>query len=426
VDAIRFASTLALHPLISRLVRRIDGDWRRAQFAASAFPDLCATALSDLELHRSFDAVEALQEFARGLHSDGAFVGEHGAPGIVPLFFGARFLVHLHVWSDNLGVPHSHAWSGAYQVLKGTCVTGLFSFDETDRLDPKVRLGSLQLRELGLQKPGSTAKVEAGPATIHGQSYADRPGLSISIRTREDWDFLTYNYWHPGLAIETAFVDDVTTRQLKSLDALYLLKPAECWKALRAALRRADARTTFYLLRHAEAHFAPELDVHGLRREAAGALGRHAPVMIQALASIERANVFEARRKVLRDWDHRFVCSLLFLAPDHRAMTRLIREQFPRRDPDAYLRDCIVSMASTPWEGGRSLLGTPLDSDLASILRLMLKDDRPEAVLKGLAHQYDAADVRAREPLVRRAIETIRVLPLLRPLFRPSHRPAAA
>jgi hypothetical protein len=405
-----------LHPVLRELVSRVDREWQRANFSAADFPKIAADILDSGRVYRRLDPVDVLRDIGRGSRADGAFLGRHTAQGVLPLFRGARFAVHLHAWQNNVGDPHSHAWSGAYQLLQGTCVTGSFSFAEKSSLEPKLKIGQLRLNGLELQKPGMTIRVPAGAAYIHGQSYADKVGLSLSIRSEEKGNHLTFTYWRPGVALETNLVDDVADRQIKALDALHSMRSVECRRTLRSALRRADLRTAFLLLAHIRSRYAQDIDTEALSREASARFGTYASIVLGGLAAIDRKAFFERRREDLGKWDHRFICSILFLAENRAQVLRLIREQYPKRSPELFLSRTIVEMASAP-SGARTLLGTPVDPDLPVILALMLKDEQPESVLRRMAKDYRAEDLRVRAPLLRSTMRALRSLPVLRPLF---------
>jgi hypothetical protein len=406
-----------MRTVLNELVETVEAQWRRAQYAESAFADTAAEALIKGAPHKNLDIAGELADIARGDREQGEFVGSHSASEVIPIFWGARFGVYLHFWYDDIGNPHSHSWSGAYQVLAGTCVQASFSFEERLTIDPKFKLGALETTHLGLLSPGTTVRVARGPEMIHGLSYVDRPGIAISIRTHEEFGGLTLDYWAPGIAIETGFLDASTERRIKALNTLYAMDPSLCGQALKSALEAADFRTCFFLLRHSMMKFYEQVDVRASCASAAQAFGENADLVMGALAEFERDSLLRQRRKEVRDLNQRFLLSALHLAPTRSAVHRLVAEHYPGEDPKKFVLRNLLDMSSTPGKGGKTLLGTPDNRDLSAILGLLLDDDRTESVLARLEEEYDVTEIREKEALLREACQGIREQPILRPLF---------
>ncbi|HWB74806.1 MAG TPA: hypothetical protein VG755_07615, partial [Nannocystaceae bacterium] len=99
---------------VDALARRIDAGWRRVGFRQPAFSEVAAAALQELPAVGEIDAPELV---AAVLHDDGLRrVGGHASDTVVPLFEGDRFTITAHVWLDEIGQPHGHAWNGAFQI----------------------------------------------------------------------------------------------------------------------------------------------------------------------------------------------------------------------------------------------------------------------------------------------------------------------
>lgn len=406
-----------MQTILHELVKTVEAQWRRAHYAESAFADIAAEALVAMAPHKNLDIAGELAGIARGDREQEEFIGTHSASEVIPFFWGTRFSGYLHFWYDDIGNPHSHAWSGAYQVLAGTCVQASFSFEERLIIDPKFKLGTLETTHLGLLRPGTTVRVVRGPEMIHGLSYVDRPGVAISIRTHEDFGGLTIDYWSPGIAIETGFLDASTERQIKALNALYAMDPNLCAQALEAALGAADFRTRFFLLRHSMMNFREQIEVRASCTSAAQAFGEHADLVMDTLVEFERDSLLRQQRKEVRDLNQRFLLSALHLAPTRNAVHRLVAEHYPGEDPQKFVARNLLEMSSTPGKSGKTLLGTPDNHDLHAILGLLLDDDRTESVLARLEEQYDVAEIREKGDLLREACQEIRGQLILRPLF---------
>jgi hypothetical protein len=406
-----------MHPLIANLAKRISTEWLAANFTSATFSSIAAEALVKLAPHRHIDPIAILDEVVDAQFATGS-VGSHPSTTVIHLFKGPLFDICLHVWGDNLGEPHSHGWNGAFQVLQGACLHGSFSFREREVIDPRFRLGELRLKNLDVQRPGATVAVIAGQDLIHGQSYVDRPGMSVSVRAPYYGDELTLSYWAPGLAVQSAMADDLHERIKKGFDALYLLDARRCAQALRRALRKSDDRTIFRLLDHAQQKYGERINIAALFEGAARSLGKRARVVLGALHTISLKRSLELRREVATGWDARFLLGALYLSDNRRRLLKVLGQEFGTRFGVRQLGEQLVELASTPWRGGRTLLGTPVDPDLPEILGLMIEDDAESVVLAKLSRTHEPADLRRKKNLIRGAMEGLRGLPLLAPIFR--------
>ena len=400
------------------MAEELDRAWLARDYAAVDFARLSAESLIRARFGERFDIADVMAAIASSQFARHASVGQHGYSGIIPLLDGARFSVFLHAWYDDLANSHSHTWDGAYQVLLGTSVAALSTFIPETVIDPRFKLGRFSIDRLDILGPGATVAVDRGARFIHGLSYADRIGVAISIRTRAALGELTFDYWAPGLALESEQVDNTVTQRIKCLDALRLIAPARCAETLRSAIAGADFRSAFALLRHASTHFADVITTDELI-DSTGRFGDHATTIRGAIAEMHRIAALERTRKVVRDVDQRFLLCGLHLAPNRQALLDLMQRHYPDREPLQQIESCLVTMASTPGNGDQSLLDTPMNAEIPQLLALLLHDDRPEAILAGLEAHYEAADIRANAEVLLEACARLRALPLLRPLFTP-------
>ncbi len=417
----------AAQKLFGDLVRIVERDWRRVGYVQRDFPAIAVNALLEVAPHRNLDALGALAAIGAGDGSE-THVGSHASVQVIPVYGGPRFSMALHAWPDEVGTPHSHSWCGAYQVLSGTSISGSYAFTEQTPVDAKFALGSLERTRFEFLPTGSTLPVYRGHDMIHGLTYVDRLGISLSIRTNENPEWVTSEFLPPGVRVDLTKLDRVVQQQVKSLEALFAIDPDRAARALERLLRRADARSCFLLLKCAFEGFADFVDPRRLWQAAEPVFGANVTVVKDALAFFEKENVLRSRRAGLVDDDHRCLLAVLHMAQTRADVERLLAERAATRGlvetPAAFIARCVREMASTPAESGLTLLGTPRTSDFHVVLGLLLEDSRTETVLKRLEADYDPQEVRQLAPVVRQACETLRALPLLRPLFTGQAAPA--
>ena len=229
--------------ILDRLTERIAGERPEPRtFAAEAAGAFRRAGLHETLAERElFDIIFADGETAPAVH---------GGRQIVVLRSEAAFSVCGHLWADGYVCAHHHAWSGAYQVLRGEGLHVVYGFHEAERLDDGLCRGELIPLRAERIGPGTTVEVEPGPGMIHGFSYIPRSGLTVSIRSAPVPGFATTEYLHSGLAIEPGRTAAVVQQQGKALDFLAAVAPDRFRERLVAAARGPLGRA-FALLRHA-------------------------------------------------------------------------------------------------------------------------------------------------------------------------------
>lgn len=404
-----------VEPLVRELSDVIEQAWRREGYAHASFPEIAANALRTVAPHR-LDARALLAGVAAG-EGQSRYVGVHGSPQIIPVHWRPKFSISLHAWPDEVGTPHCHAWCGAYQVLEGTSISATYAFDEVARVDGKLAFGRLARTRFELLRAGATVLVQRGESMIHGLGYLDRLGISMSVRSNENPASLTYEYFAPGVRVEGTHVDQVVIDTLECIRALASVDPRRAERTLARALESADLRTTFFLMRGAALQLRAAVDTSGLLAVAARRFGAHEDAVRAAIDTTELESTLRIRRPQLKDPAHRALLGILHLAADRRDVERMMQAYQPDLPPNAVIKRCVVEMASTPTGKGSTLLGTPASSSFDAVLSHLVDDPRTECVLAGLVAEYGAESVRQAEPTLRRACDTLRAIPLLRPLF---------
>jgi hypothetical protein len=403
-----------VHPFINELAHRVNDGWRRADFREAAFPEVCSDALIALAPYRNVDPLDLLVHAVEQAPAPEEQKATR-ADSVLSLFHGARFCIWAHLWDGGFAFAHSHRWSGAYQVLKGTSLQALYAFHESESIDPKFRMGRRTTEHVEVLAPGATVPVIRGPSMIHGVSYTDWPSMSLSIRSTEDFGGLTMEYYAAGIAAEASFVDGGTAARLRCLDALAQSKSARLRDAVASLLKNADFRTCFHVLRHLRCSLRDSIEPWQIEELAVSRFGDRASTLLAAAAERERYELFQARSRAMKKADHRFLFSALFAAPNRRALEQLVSSTYP--DARAFLTRVLREMSEEEAKNGSSLLGTPVHPDVTAILALLLEDPRTESVLAKLAEEYDAEDLRAQEPLLVRTCDGLRGLPVLHSVF---------
>ena len=110
-----------------RFGERLDAAWSRKNFDEAAFPELALQALERAHLHEGFTPEALLREL---LLSDPGFPqndGTFGEPPIV-VWRGRGWFIEVLYWLDATTDIHTHAFSGAFQVLSGSSIHTTWRF----------------------------------------------------------------------------------------------------------------------------------------------------------------------------------------------------------------------------------------------------------------------------------------------------------
>jgi hypothetical protein len=240
--------------------------------------------------------------------------------------------------------------------------------------------------------------------------------MSLSIRSHEDFGDLTMEYYAAGMAAETSFIDSGTGARLRCLDVL--ARTGDDGRFREAAfwlLESADPRTCFHVLRHVLSNLREAIEPGQVEERTVKRFGGLGRTLLAAVAERERYELLEARRSAVSEADHRFLLAALQVASDRRTLEQLISSEYP--DPGAFLRRVLREMSEEEAGSGDSLLGTPVQPDITAVLGLLVDDPRTHTVLSRLADDYDEEDLRAQESILVRTCDSLRALPLLRPIF---------
>ncbi|WP_394831634.1 hypothetical protein LVJ94_34485 [Pendulispora rubella] len=398
----------------------IDRAWRAENYDVSAFPRIARIALSERPPSKNVTPDEIVEwtlttgEFPRQPNLDIAF----GDPPIT-VFCAQRFYIEALFWVDGTTAIHQHNFSGAFHVLSGSSIHARYAFHLDKRFSERLLSGSLRLTDIELLEKGDTRPIESGDRFIHSLFHLDRPSVTIVARTfSEPSATPQYSYSKPSLAHDSAFNGEQLKRQVQSLVLLYESEHPEATAIVRKALARADALTTYRLLRAAH-QAAPKASFEALLEDAR-ARDAHLVERLEAVFEQDRRlHLIVGRRKKVRDAEHRFFLALLLNAPDRKNLLNLVRRRYPEHDPLDVVARWVRQMATTQLEGDSepNVLGLPLDSAGIDVLEYTVRALSHEEIVRRLQHTYDEDDIRDQQSDIVELEKSIRSMLLFRPLF---------
>jgi predicted metal-dependent enzyme (double-stranded beta helix superfamily) len=403
------------------LGRSVERRWRARDYDERVFADLAVAALGERPAHAEVDPLEILDwvlgddEMPQQLDPKAEF----GQPPIT-VYSSSRFVIDVLFWLESTTSIHDHAFSGAFQVLAGGSVHGVWRFTVEDAVSLMFQLGRIELDHMELLARGDTRRITAGRSFIHSLFHLDHPSVTVVMRTHEEQNARPqYEYRLPSLALASFVTDERARRRLQSLSALRAIDPKRFTRQLHAALGELDLPMAF----EAIAGLVPVYQGEELEAALAAARRRHgarvdhfAPVLHEHY----RQEQIIARRKHIRSAEHRFFLALLLNAPDRRRILELVAARVPGTPPLDTIHRWVAELARMPSPHDPrepNALGVPLDDDGLTLLRHILEDKPLPALMRRLAREFDAADVAAQAPTVAGLYEAWRRHPLFQTLF---------
>jgi hypothetical protein len=312
--------------------------WRAVNHDNLAFPALATQALEEFGTHTRLTPL-ALLEWAMDqeeLPNQANLDSEFGQPPLT-MFRDERFFIDAIFWRTSTTAIHQHSFSGAFQVMSGTCVHAEYAFQARERVNLILQFGEMTVKRLEMLRPGDVRTISLGDRFIHANYHVESPMVTIVIRTHsEPWFTPQYSYLRPGVAWAPFAVNHTRTRREQCLDLLRTSFP-ERFEQAAAQLVRSDASTAFYILREA----FEKADPAAYARLLEVAIDRYGQEMVTLTAALADQKVLSSlmkRRGDASDQDLSFFIGVLAFARNRADVLGLLRERFPDRDPAAVCR----------------------------------------------------------------------------------------
>ncbi len=301
----------AMSRYFERLGLAVERAWNDAHRDDEMFPEIAATAFSELPPSAHFDReafIRAELEPFGPARRERAPLGAFGQPGVTT-YFGREFVIEVYFWVDSIAGIHDHPFRGIFAILEGESVHARYAFEERERVGARVRIGELRPQGVELLRAGEHRLFsQARHPLIHTLIHVPVPSISMVIRTIRSAEY--WRYLPPSLALLYDEQDQVIARQLALLEGLRQSNDPSYREHLERYLASADLETSLL----AVFPFWAVLDeptrsrLLGLMRDRHGA---RADAVQAALAQAVRVQQANALRQQLRENDDRFVATAL-------------------------------------------------------------------------------------------------------------------
>ncbi|WP_394822959.1 hypothetical protein [Pendulispora albinea] len=369
-----------MNGLFDQLGARIDARWFRAHYRERTFADICARALAEMAPARHVNADELLdwglgcRRLPRQMDIDANF-----AEPPLTLFVNDRFHIAAYFWLDGTTCIHEHGFCGAFQVLEGGSLHTTFDFEPCETVSEHLVLGALTERRVERLRRGDVRAIHAGAAMIHSLFHLERPSATIVVRTHASADVAAafrpqYSYSRAGVAWDPWYDRSDRTRRLQLLQLTRRTHPQRLPALCERWLGRADTVSAFLGLRRA-ATLLSAGDCDELLRKAERTHAVIAPIARKVIDNDRREAAIVARRTTVADPRLRFFLAILLNVRGRAQALRLVREEFPGRNPVDCVLECVEHLARlpSPFERGSSALGFEADETVLAALRGLLE-----------------------------------------------------
>jgi hypothetical protein len=402
------------------LGRSLEQRWRARGYDDEAFGEIAERVLTEARAHRRVTPTEVIGWVQKAPELPAQFdpTGRFGQPPIT-VYRGSRFVVDVLYWVDGTTTIHSHAFSGAFQVMSGSSVHGVYTFDLEEAVSSWFRTGRTRLREIELLQEGAVRRIVAGNRFVHSLFHLDRPSVSIVARTAHDIGSGPQYHYASHFEMASFLGDQRTELRIRSLDVLREIDPRACWRHLNRAVTELDLHGAY----EAISRLVPVENRERLEQVLAVARRHHgSPVdsFLPALIERHRQHRIMERRRHVRSGEHRFFLALLLNAPNRRLILRLVKERFPHANPVDTVMKWVRELASLPSpidDGEPNVLGLLLNETELRIFEETLRRRQGPSLIRSLSREYDREDVVDMRHEIDRLQQAFRSYSLFRTLF---------
>ena len=171
-------------------------------FNEEAFPDIAAEALAHVELEGDFELQQIADFLITTKIPQQPSLEFSNLPPVV--YRCEEFYIELLIWMDATTTIHQHAFSGAFRVLVGSSFHSVYEFEENDRINSRLLLGEVRLKNAEILQRGDVRPIHPGRSGLaHALFHLERPSVTIVVRSYgEPWNQPQYSFNPPSVACD--------------------------------------------------------------------------------------------------------------------------------------------------------------------------------------------------------------------------------
>jgi hypothetical protein len=406
------------------LGRVVEQRWREKNYSEELFPRIAGQALTEADAAGNVDPWEVIRCLQEGLDLPAQQEQDFGDIPIT-VYTAPRFRIDVYYWLDGTTSVHEHSFSGAFQVLLGSSLHSLYSFDDAREVNAQFSVGRLGLKGVERLERGDVRRILPGGEFIHSLFHLDRPSATIAVRTHQTPRALPqYCYLKPHLAFNPFYKELLSIKKIQSVRMLLRMGHPRAYSLIGEMVSTADLQTVFETLAAAFEHLVeqaqrprppgPEGEAspqdeweqfNGLLEAAHRRHGEFVNLLPPVLAEMQRESALVDLRAQVTGREHRFFLALLLNLPHRALVLDMIRQRFPDQEPVETVCRWVSELSAIQNVGSPELgvLGAGgFGDEREFLLRRLLAGDSIERV-----RELMAADAPAWGDERRDAVETL-------------------
>lgn len=259
-----------------------------------------------------------------------------------------EFYIEMLIWTNSTTTIHQHAFSGALRVMKGSSFHSTWSFEEKRRLSSRFLIGDCKFENAEVLREGDIRQIISGRAgLVHALFHLDQPSVTLVVRNRnEPWAEPQYSLDLPHVAISSSELqrDSIVRLYSRLLAVADRIDGADPQQLFARWCEELDFPRLYYLTRLNAHRFSEQADKSSLLETVEKSHPGLSKEIGHLLTSKERLDSLVQARSRITDHDARFFLALLLNLPSRKAIVRVIREQYPDRDPGEFLISVIKTL----------------------------------------------------------------------------------
>ena len=404
----------------------VEQSWKKENFDNSVFAEVASAALRAMPPCERIDYRD-IAEWVFGADSipPQNLFSAFGEPPLI-LYWDDRFYIEALFWLDTQTSIHEHGLEGAFHILEGSSLHCRYKFELKERINSRLLIGDIRLREVECLSVGDTRSILPGRRFIHSTFHLEKPTVTIIVRTRINEEARPqYTYLLPSVAYDPVDKRELLTRQLDLLQLLQGSKDPNYARQVRRLITRSDLETAFWVLEQAHRHLNAEefAGTLTIARERHGELLESFPRVFEGNRRSEKIN---GRCPLVENPVHRLLLGLLLGLPNRAAIFTFLRRHYEGFNPVDLIMKWVEEMATTKAadNSGQNILGVRFDEASLLIFRSLLEGLSFKQTKERLKTEYDSAEIDAQEDHLSALHSALKTSALFAPLFIAGRAPA--
>ncbi len=334
--------------LYKSLGEEIEKTYRKVDYDEDSLPEISAERLSRLDIDFEF-SLESIGDYL--CNTSVQQTPELRFSNLPIVMYHGKFVeVSLYVWTDSSTSIHQHAFGGAFRVLQGSSIQTRYKFDEHQRINTCLLIGSTTVEEIELLSAGSVQQINSGKhGLVHRLFHLERPTTTLVIRDyHRVWDQPQYSIYPPHIAFahfELA-ADDQVAMMSRILKVSETLDHSETVKIWMGNVTTLDFPRLYAVLVYNYDSLRSDEERQNFINAAKKKHPEHYQYLEEFIVHAKHRDSLIASRRNVHDPELRTFLALLLNVPDRKSIIKLIGKLFPGEEPISLCNKWLTQLSA--------------------------------------------------------------------------------